>query len=73
VGLFFDFLAHPWKKERVIKKMENQEKKFEEVANFIKGNCHYIIKQPIEDSKPEELELFHKALGNLLYKNVQNP
>lgn len=47
-----------------------QETELEEVANFEIENCHYIIKQPIEDSKPKELEPFYKAMGIVLYKNT---
>lgn len=47
--------------------MENEkEKLFEKVAEFRKGNCTFIVNQPIKDSTPEELEKFYIALGKLI-------
>jgi hypothetical protein len=47
--------------------MENKEEKYEEVAHFTKNNITYIIKQPISEPSPEELEKFYGVLGKVKY------
>jgi hypothetical protein len=43
-----------------------KKKTVEKVAEFTKGNCTFIVRQPVEDPTPEELENFYLAMGKLM-------
>ena len=49
------------------------EKEYEIVASFKDDNCNFTIKQPIQDSTPEELKSFHAALAKAAFKNQNKP
>ena len=43
-----------------------KKKAVEKVAEFTKGNCTFIVHQPVEDPSNEDLENFYIAMGRLL-------
>ena len=49
------------------------EKEYEIVASFKEDNCTFTIKQPIQNSSPEELKTFYDVLAKAAFKHQKKP